>query len=89
MSALEQMTLWSEDYSFPAHGECQNVSEKADTHPDMVFIPFEDAITVAIMSAWEDLWVRKARYMGPKLAESTVDFVYNCTWLCLKRCTWD
>jgi hypothetical protein len=79
--ALEQMTPWSRHYKFPDHRECEDVKEKADALPDMVFVPFEDAITDVNLSGWEDLWVSKARYTGPKLAEPMIDFVYNCTLL--------
>jgi hypothetical protein len=85
--ALEQMTPWSRDYKFPTHRECEDVREKADALPDMIFVPFEDAITDINLSGWEDLWVSKARYTGPKLTEPMIDFVYNCMWLYISYST--
>jgi hypothetical protein len=79
--ALDQMTNWTEHYRFPAHGECEEVKEKADSLPDLVFVPFEDAIMNVHLEGWEDLWVSKARYIGPKLEEPKIDFVYNCAYL--------
>jgi hypothetical protein len=78
IEVLHSMATWSEDYRFPAREECDAVQEKADTLPDMVFIPFEDTVTDIELAGWEDLWISKARYIGPQLAEPRIDFLYNC-----------
>lgn len=56
------------------------LQEKADTLPDLLFVPFEDAVKDVEMMGWEDLWVADARYEGPNLPEPRIDFVYNCTY---------
>jgi hypothetical protein len=78
IEVLSKMTNWSEHYRFPARAECNTVQEKADALPDMIFVPFEDAVTDIELRGWEDIWISKARYIGPKLAEPKIDFVYNC-----------
>jgi hypothetical protein len=80
LQALHSMYSWSERYRFPALPECDEVKDKADTLPDMVVVPFDDAVSDTELEGWEDLWVSKARYMGPRLAEPRIDFVYNCMW---------
>jgi hypothetical protein len=81
IQVLRNMAAWSEHYRFPSRADCEEVREKADTLPDMVFVPFEDAVADMELMGWEDLWVSKARYAGPKLAEPKIDFVYNCKQL--------
>jgi hypothetical protein len=78
IQVLREMSAWSEDYRFPSRDECNEVREKADTLPDMVFVLFEDAVADMELMGWEDLWVSKARYAGPKLSEPKIDFLYNC-----------
>jgi hypothetical protein len=75
---LKHMTPWSEDYTFPSWDECQTVKEKADNLPDMIHVPFEQAVEDVLLEGWEDEWIAKARYAGPKLQEPRIDFVYNC-----------
>jgi hypothetical protein len=72
---------WSEHYRFPALAECDGLREKADALPDMIVVPFEDAMADTRLMGWEDIWVSQARYMGPRLAEPKIDFVYNCQYL--------
>jgi hypothetical protein len=69
---------WSEKYRFPTQSDCDEVQERADGLPDMVVIAFEEAVTDVKLEGWEDMWVSKGRYIGPKLAEPKIDFVYNC-----------
>ena len=75
----------SSSYHFPTQDECDNTKEKADTLPDMLVIPFEDAVQDINLEGWEDDWVSKARYTGPKLIEPKLDFVYNCMYVCMKH----
>lgn len=78
--ALQMMVSWSQDYRFPASTDCDGVREKADALPDMVAMPFEEAVKDIDLAGWEDLWVSKARYAGPNLVEPKIDFVYTCTY---------
>ena len=75
---LDEMTPFSETYQFPSWDECQTVKEKADELPDMIHMPFEQAVADVVLEGWEDEWISKARYSGPKLEEPKIDFVYNC-----------
>lgn len=78
LQALDTMNTWSERYRFPGLSECDDVKDRADTLPDMVVVPFDDAVIDMELMGWEDLWVSKARYLGPRLVEPRIDFVYNC-----------
>ena len=81
IQTLKEMTPFSETYTFPSWDECQTVKAKADDLPDMVHIPFEQAVADVVLEGWEDEWIAKARYTGPRLEEPKIDFVYNCTLL--------
>lgn len=78
IESMQDMTPWSASYRFPACTECDSLKEKADALPDMVVVPFADAVHDIPLDGWEDEWVSKARYTGPKLDEPKIDFVYNC-----------
>lgn len=78
VSKFKTTTFDSEYYTFPAYTECTALQEKADTLPDLLFVPFEQAVEDIEMMGWEDMWVAEARYNGPKLLEPRIDFVYNC-----------
>jgi hypothetical protein len=66
-----------EEYHFPDRQACNSVVELADTLPDLVFVPFDDAVIDMVLQGWEDDWISTARYSGPKLEEPKTDFVYN------------
>ena len=78
--ALQMVTPWSKNYRFPARADCDSVKDKADALPDMVVVPFGEAVRDMDLAGWEDLWVSQARYVGPKLAEPKIDFVYTCSY---------
>jgi hypothetical protein len=69
------------NYRFPSQDECQSLKDKADTLSDMLVVTFEDAIQDMVLEGWEDDWISKARYTGPKLNEPKIDFVYNCMYI--------
>ncbi|KAF2123950.1 hypothetical protein P153DRAFT_351535 [Dothidotthia symphoricarpi CBS 119687] len=71
------MTAWSEHYVFPTEDGCEATKQKAGALPDLLIFPFEDSIKDVILEGWEDDWISKARYTGPKLQEPKIDFVYN------------
>jgi hypothetical protein len=75
---LEKMVPWSADYRFPDPANCDLIREAPDTLPDMVVVPFEEAVKGVDLAGWEDHWVSQACYVGPKLAEPKIDFVYTC-----------
>lgn len=83
IEALEEMTPWSANYSFPTSDQCEQVKDRADTLPDMLLIPFEQSVKDVVLQGWEDNWIAKAEYTGPKLQEPKIDFVYNCTCFAL------
>lgn len=76
---LKEQTPWSENYEFPAADECQQVKDKAADLPDLFYVPFEVSVKDVVLEGWEDDWIAKARYSGPKLREPKIDFVY--TWV--------
>jgi hypothetical protein len=78
IETLKEQTPWSEHYDFPTWDECQELKTKADALPDLVHVPFEVSVKDVVLEGWEDQWIAKARYSGPKLAEPKIDFVYNC-----------
>jgi hypothetical protein len=57
------------------------LEEKADSLPEIIHIPFEDAIKDDVLQGWEDQWVAHASYDAKKwgkLEEIKIDFVYLC-----------
>jgi hypothetical protein len=76
--ALDEMTPWGAEYKFPAWEECETLKDRADEMPDMIIVPFEEAVKDVVLEGWEDEWIAKARFTGPKLQEPKIDFVYNC-----------
>ncbi|EMD67430.1 hypothetical protein GGP41_007328 [Bipolaris sorokiniana] len=76
---LETQTPWSEHYEFPSWDQCEELKEKAEGLPDLYHVPFEVSVKDVVLEGWEDEWISKARYSGPKLDEPRIDFVY--TWV--------
>jgi hypothetical protein len=72
-----------DNYRFPSQDECESLKEKADVLSDMLMIPFEDVVRDMALEGWEDEWISKARYTGPRLNEPKIDFVYNCMYTCM------
>jgi len=68
----------TKEYRFPDQQVCDSVVQLADTLPDLVFVPFDDAVSDMVLQGWEDDWISIAHYSGPKLEEPKIDFVYNC-----------
>lgn len=57
------------------------LEEKADSLPEIIHIPFEDAVKDDVLQGWEDLWISEASYdvkRWGKLDEIKIDFVYLC-----------
>jgi hypothetical protein len=56
-----------------------SLEEKADRLPEIVHIPFEDAVRNVTLDGWEDEWVASAAFDRKKwgsLEEPKIDFVY-------------
>jgi hypothetical protein len=56
-----------------------SLEEKADLLPEIMHIPFEDAVRDVTLDGWEDEWVANAHFDSKKwgtLAEPKIDFVY-------------
>jgi hypothetical protein len=85
IETLDVQTPWSEHYDFPSWDECQELKEKADGLPDLLHVPFEVSVKDVVLEGWEDEWISKARYLGPKLKEPKIDFVYTCEHCCEKH----
>lgn len=73
--------------------QAQLLDEKADTLPDLVHIPFEDAVAGDKLKGWEDEWIADGVY-DPKiwgnLTEPKIDFIYLCmsnSMIWVFRCT--
>jgi hypothetical protein len=81
---LEEQTPWSQHYDFPSWDECQELKEKAEALPDLLHVPFEVSVKDVVLEGWEDEWIAKARYSGPKLEEPKIDFVYTCEFIWLR-----
>jgi hypothetical protein len=66
---------------FPAYTEYAVLSEKAETLPDIIHLPFEDTAVDVILDGWEDQWFADAEIdvqKWGKLNETKIDFVYTC-----------
>ena len=81
----ETLRSWSEDPGaqrrFPAYFEYAAQSERAESLPDIIHIPFEDAVADVELRGWEDLWFSEAQLDIQKygvLNESKIDFIYTC-----------
>lgn len=58
-----------------------SLEEKADSLPEIIHIPFEDAVAGSTLQGWEDQWISHASYDAKawgKLEEPKIDFVYLC-----------
>jgi hypothetical protein len=77
---LKEQTPWSQHYEFPSWDECQELKEKAEGLPDLLHVPFEVSVKDVVLEGWEDDWIAKARYSGPRLEEPKIDFVYTCEY---------
>lgn len=82
IESLHKQTPWTEHYKFPTWDECESLKDKADALPDMIHVTFEESVKDVRLEGWEDEWISKARFSGPKLQEPKMDFVYNCKYEC-------
>ncbi|KAJ4024673.1 hypothetical protein NW752_003228 [Fusarium irregulare] len=82
----DQHTIsWSDaeaSYNFPPDSERLSLDAKADTLPDLIHIPFEDAVIDEELVGWEDDWFAHANFDADRwgsLEEPKIDFIY--TWV--------
>ncbi|GIZ49359.1 hypothetical protein CKM354_001238900 [Cercospora kikuchii] len=69
-------------HGFPSYARYAALVEMADTLPDIVYVPFEDAVQNDTLDGWEAEWVVNGTYDVSKwglLREPRIDFVY--TWV--------
>ena len=62
------------------------INERIKQLPEVIRIPFEEAVNDIKLEGWEDQWFSTAVYNIDSygtLPEPKIDFVYNC-WLWLK-----
>ncbi|SMY26217.1 unnamed protein product [Zymoseptoria tritici ST99CH_1A5] len=82
---LEKHPSWlhaPDTAAFPAFSKYAATVERAQSLPDLVYIPFEDAIRDDVLAGWEAEWVMNGTYDIEKwglLPEPRIDFVY--TWV--------
>lgn len=69
-------------YRFPSYSVWEDLDIKAETLPDLIHIPLEDAVSHETLEGWEDEWFGNASFDAEKwglLREPRIDFVY--TWV--------
>lgn len=67
--------------AFPEHQRYTDLVNKAKTLPDVVMIPFEEALANDVLQGWEYEWVSDGRYdrkLWGRMEEPAIDFVYTC-----------
>lgn len=83
---LEKHPSWlhaPDTAAFPAFSKYAATVERAQSLPDLVYIPFEDAIRDDVLAGWEAEWVMNGTYDIEKwglLPEPRIDFVYTCKY---------
>lgn len=76
---IEQAALVNEDVQ--PEEDVLSVEDHVKGLPDVVRIPFEEAVKDVILHGWEDEWLSSANFNSQKfdsLQEPKLDFVYNC-----------
>jgi hypothetical protein len=66
---------------FPEYSEFLALNSTAETLPDVIHIPFEDATANMTLTGWEDEWFSKVEYdvgQWGNLSEPKIDFIYSC-----------
>jgi hypothetical protein len=67
--------------AFPEYSEFVALNSRADSLPDVAYIPFEVATADMTLTGWEDEWFSKAEYDAAQwgsLSEPKIDFIYSC-----------
>ncbi|KAI9729520.1 MAG: Xanthine phosphoribosyltransferase 1 [Claussenomyces sp. TS43310] len=68
--------------TYPSYPETAAQHDQMKTLPDVISIPFEDAVADVVLAGWEDEWFANAHFDAGtwgNLAEPKIDFVY--TWV--------
>lgn len=59
--------------------ESHNMEDLMKQLPEVIRIPFQEAVSDVELDGWEDEWFSSATYnYDKKLVEPKLDFVYNC-----------
>lgn len=77
--APQQIALHSDEEQ--SEDEVPSVNEHIKDLPEVVRIPFEEAVRDVSLDGWEDEWLSSAHFDSNKygsLDEPKLDFVYNC-----------
>lgn len=76
-----QLITAPEDLSrFPSFSKQAEVKDKAETLPDIIYVPFEESTADVTLSGWEDRWFSDAEFIHENgaLQEPKIDIVYTC-----------
>ena len=60
---------------------CQELNQRAEFLPELIHIPFEEAVSEEVLQGWEDEWVSEGVFDAQKwgrLEEPKIDVVYTC-----------
>lgn len=66
--------------AFPSYEKYTALVAESDNLPDIVYIPFEDAVKDDVLTGWEAEWLMDGTYDAKKwglLKEPRIDFVYT------------
>lgn len=70
--------------AFPAYEKYSALINKSSQLPDIVYIPFEDAVREDVLEGWEAEWLLNGTYDAKTFGmfkEPRIDFVYTCKLL--------
>ncbi|KAI9761305.1 MAG: hypothetical protein M4579_001095 [Chaenotheca gracillima] len=79
---LRGKALARDQKAFPTYEEFVELNDKAEFLPDIIHIPFEEAVSEETLEGWEDEWLADGVFDPQKwgrLKEPKIDFVY--TWV--------
>lgn len=75
------LSPYSGHAAFPEYSRYLKFNDEADFLPQLIHIPFEDAVEDVVLDGWEDEWFADGVYdmdTRGKLPEPKIDFVYTC-----------
>ena len=76
---------WAGSPAFPDYNQYIALDEKAELLPEIIHIPFEEAVVDITLEGWEDEWLSDGHYnfkKWGKLKEPKLDYVYTCWSSC-------
>lgn len=69
------------DFTQAALETPSTTEEQIEKLPEVIRIPFEEAVSGVVLKGWEDEWLSSATFDSEKygpLSEPKIDFIYNC-----------